>query len=151
MIEKLQNNNIEISNQIHSVFQLSYTVEAKLLDTTDFPPLKRPLESYLKSDNMFFGYLENTELAGIIEVEFTNKCTNINSLVVTPKFFRRGIAKKLLEFIFNRFDSELFIVETGVNNKPATELYKKLGFKEIKQWDTDFGIRKILFERRINN
>ncbi|WP_103866470.1 N-acetyltransferase [Aquimarina sp. I32.4] len=151
MIEKLQNNNVEISNQIHSVFQLSYTVEAKLLDATDFPPLKRPLESYLKSDNMFFGYLENRELAGIIEVEFTNKCTNINSLVVTPKFFRRGIARKLLEFIFNRFDSKLFIVETGVNNKPATGLYKKLGFKEIKQWDTDFGIRKILFERRINN
>ena len=151
MIEKLQNNNIEISNQIHSVFQLSYAIEAKLLDATDFPPLKRPLESYQKSDNIFFGYLENTELAGIIEIEFDNKCTDINSLVVNPKYFRRGIARKLLEFVFNRFDSSLFIVETGVNNKPATELYKKLGFKEIKQWDTDFGIRKILFERRINN
>lgn len=151
MIEKLQNNNIEVSNQIHSVFQLSYAVEAKLLDATDFPPLKRPLESYLKSDNMFFGYHENTELAGIIEVAFNNQCTDINSLVVNPKFFRRGIARKLLEFVFNRFDSKLFIVETGVNNKPATELYKKFGFKEIKQWDTDFGIRKILFERRINN
>lgn len=59
MIEKLQNINIEISNQIHSVFQLSYAVEAKLLDVTNFPPLKRPLESYLKSNNMFFGYLVN--------------------------------------------------------------------------------------------
>lgn len=38
----------------------------------------------------------------------------------------------------------------GVNNQPATELYKKLGFKEVKQRDTDFGIRKALFERRIN-
>lgn len=151
MIEKLQNNNLEISNQIHSVFQLSYAVEAKLLNATDFPPLKRPLESYLKSDNMFFGYLENTKLVGIIEIEFNNECTDINSLVVNPNFFRRGIARKLLEFVFNRFDSELFIVETGVNNKPATELYKNLGFKEVKQWDTDFGIRKILFERRINN
>lgn len=151
MIQKLENNKVEISNQIHSVFQLSYTVEAKLLNVTDFPPLRRPLESYLKSDNMFFGYLENTEITGIIELEYNNKCTDINSLVVHPKFFRRGIASKLLEFIFNRFDSKLFIVETGANNKPATELYKKLGFKEIKQWDTDFGIRKILFERRTND
>ncbi len=151
MIEKLQNNKIEVSKQIHSVFQLSYAVEAKLLNATDFPPLKRPLESYLKSDTMFFGYLENKELAGIIEIEYNNNYTDINSLVVNPKFFRRGIARKLLEFVFNRFDSKLFIVETGVNNKPATELYKKLGFKEVKQWDTDFGIRKILFERRINN
>lgn len=150
MIEKLQNINIEISNQIHSVFQLSYAVEAKLLDVTNFPPLKRPLESYLKSNNMFFGYLVNKELAGIIEIEHNNKYTDINSLVVNPTFFRRGIARKLLEFVFNSFDSKLFIVETGVNNRPANELYKKFGFKEVKQWDTDFGIRKILFERRIN-
>jgi len=149
MIEKLQNNNIEVSNQIHSVFQLSYAVEAQLLNATDFPPLKRTLDSYLESDNMFFGYLENKELAGIIEIKYDVDCTDINSLVVNPLFFRRGIAKQLLEFVFNRFDSKLFIVETGVKNKPATELYKKLGFKEIKQWDTDFGIRKILFERRI--
>ena len=151
MIEKLLNKKIEISNQIHSVFQLSYAVEAKLLDVTDFPPLKRPLESYLKSDNMFFGYLENKEIAGIIEIEHNKNCTDINSLVVNPNFFRRGIARKLLEFVFNRFDSKLFIVETGTNNEPATKLYKKLGFKEIKQWDTEFGIRKILFEKRINN
>ena len=151
MIEKLQNNNIEISNQIHAVFQLSYAVEAKLLDADDFPPLKRPLESYLKSDNVFFGYIENTELAGVIEIEFADKYLDINSLVVNPRFFRRGIARKLLEFIFNRFESKLFIVETGVNNKPATELYRKLGFKEIKQWDTDFEIRKIQFERRVTN
>lgn len=150
MIEKLQNINIEIANQIHSVFQLSYAVEAKLLDVTNFPPLKRPLESYLKSNNMFFGYLVNKELAGIIEIEHNNKYTDINSLVVNPTFFRRGIARKLLEFVFKRFDSKLFIVETGVNNRPANELYKKVGFKEIKQFDTAFGIRKILFERRIN-
>jgi len=151
MIEKLQNNEIEVSKKIRSIFQLSYKIEAKLLDTTDFPPLKRPLESYLKSDNMFFGYRENTELAGIVEIEYTNKYTDINSLVVHPKFFRRGIARKLLEFIFNRFESKLFIVETGVNNEPATQLYKKLGFKEIKQWNTDIGIRKVLFERRIKD
>ena len=66
-------------------------------------------------------------------------------------FFRLGITRKLLEFVLNRFDSNLFIVETGVNNKQAIELYKNIGFKEVIQWDTDFGIRKVLFERRINN
>ena len=151
MIKKLENNDIETSSQIHSVFQLSYAVEAELLKANDFPPLKRPLESYLKSGNAFYGYFENNELAGIIEVERTDKHIDINSLVVNPKFFRRGIGRKLIEFTFNRFDSKLFIVETGVKNKPATELYKKLGFKEIKQWNTDFGIRKVLFEKRTNN
>lgn len=151
MIKKLQNNDLEISNQIYSVFQLSYAVEAERLGINDFPPLKRPLESYLESSNDFYGYLENNELAGVIEVERTEKHIDINSLVVKPKFFRRGIGRKLIEFTFNRFDSKFFIVETGVKNKPATELYKKLGFKEIKQWNTDFGVRKILFEKRMDN
>ncbi len=151
MIKKLQNNKVEVSNQIHSVFQLSYAVEAKLLNATDFPPLKRPLENYLKSDTMFFGYIENKELAGVIEIEHNNNCTDINSLVVNPMFFRRGIARKLLEFVFDTFDSTLFIVETGLENGPATQLYTKLGFKEVNQYDTDHGIRKIKFEKRVNN
>jgi ribosomal protein S18 acetylase RimI-like enzyme len=66
--------------------------------------------------------------------------------VVSPRFFRQGIASKLMEFTFNRFDSYLFIVETAVANKPACKLYKKLGFTETDQWDTDHGIRKVKFE-----
>ena len=151
MIKKLQNNDLETSLQIHSVFQKSYAVEAELLKTNNFPPLKRPLESYIKSSNDFYGYFDNNELAGVIEVERTDKHTDINSLVVKPKFFRRGIGRKLMEFTLNRFDSKIFIVETGVKNEPANELYKKLGFKEVKQWNTDFGIRKILYEKRIYN
>jgi ribosomal protein S18 acetylase RimI-like enzyme len=149
MIKKLQNNKIEISNQIHLVFQVSYAVEAELLNATNFPPLKRSIESYQKSKNTFFGYFEDKELAGVIEIEQTNIHIDIHSLVVNPDFFRRGIAKQLLEFIFNTFDSTLFIVETGAENKPAIELYKKHGFIEVKQWDTDFGIRKVSFNKTI--
>ena len=151
MIKKLQNKNIEIAYQIHTVYQLSYGVEAKLLGATDFPPLKRPISSYLESDNMFFGYFEGSEIAGILEIELSDLAIEINSLVVSPSFFRRGIARKLLAFIFEGLDSNLIKVETGVKNQPATELYKKLGFKEVKQWDTDFGIRKVLFEKRMDN
>ena len=151
MIERLQNNDIEISKKIRSVFQLSYNIEAKLLNATDFPPLKRSLENYANSNTEFFGYLKDQELAGVIEIEHNTNFTHINSLVVDPCFFRQGIAKKLMEFVFNTFDSNLFIVETGLENGPATELYKKFDFKEVKQWDTDHGVRKIKFERRINN
>ena len=66
MIKRLQNNDIEISNKIRAVFQVSYKVEAKLLKATDFPPLKRPLEDYVISKNTFFGYLKDKELVGVI-------------------------------------------------------------------------------------
>ncbi|MFT5215982.1 MAG: ribosomal protein S18 acetylase RimI-like enzyme [Glaciecola sp.] len=151
MIERLQNKDIDISNKIRSVFQLSYAVEAKLLNATDFPPLKRSLESYLKSDNDFFGYLKNQEISGIVEINHNDSFTHIQSLVVNPEFFRQGIGRKLMEFVINSFDSNLFIVETGVENGPATLLYKKIGFKEVKQWDTKYGIRKIKFELKVNS
>lgn len=43
------------------------------------------------------------------------------------------------------------MVETGVENEPASLLYKKMNFREVKQWDTPFGIRKIRFEREGDN
>ena len=72
-------------------------------------------------------------------------------MVVDPVFFRQGIARKLMEYVFNTFDSKLFVVETGLENGPATKLYKKFDFKEVKQWNTDHGVRKIQFERIINS
>lgn len=151
MIEKLENNNIETAKKIRSVFQSSYKVEAKLLKAVDFPPLKRTLENYINSSTAFFGYIKNKELAGVIEINHNSDFTSINSLVVDPNFFRQGVAKRLMEFVFNTFDSNLFVVETGLENAPASALYKKFGFKEVKQWDTNHGIRKIKFEYRQNN
>ena len=151
MIERLKNNDLEISKKIRSVFQLSYKVEAKILNATDFPPLKRSLENYVNSNTAFFGYLKNQELAGVIEIEHNDNFTHINSLVVDPGFFKQGIARKLMEYVINTFDSKLFVVETGLENGPATKLYKKFDFKEVKQWNTNHGIRKIKFERRINS
>ncbi len=147
MIKKLQNNDAEVSKKIHSVFQVSYAVEAKLLNATDFPPLKRSIANFVESRTAFYGYFVAEKLAGVIEIEHNASFTSINSLVVAPNFFRRGIGSQLIKFVFNTYNSEQFVVETGLENGPATKLYKSFGFKEVKQWDTDFGIRKIKFER----
>lgn len=136
---------------MRSVFQSSYKIEAKLLNAADFPPLKRSLENYVNSTTEFFGYRIDQEIVGIIEIETAKYFTHIDSLVVEPRYFRQGIARKLLEFVLNNFSSNLFVVETGLKNEPATELYKKFDFKEVKQWNTDHGIRKIKFERRMKN
>lgn len=150
MIKRLNNKDQEVSKQIKVVFQASYAVEAKLLNAIDFPPLKRSLESYIKSENDFYGFIDKEELAGVIEINTNKNKTHIQSLVVHPIFFRQGIARKLMEFVLNYYTSDTFMVETGVENEPASLLYKKMDFKEVKQWDTPFGIRKIRFEKRIN-
>jgi predicted GNAT family N-acyltransferase len=45
----------------------------------------------------------------------------------------------------------LFVVETGLANEPASKLYRKFGFTEVKIWDTDHGIRKIKFELKVTS
>jgi ribosomal protein S18 acetylase RimI-like enzyme len=149
MIEKLKNSDLLIAKKIQIVFQASYKIEAKLLNATNFPPLQRTLENYIQSKTAFYGYSKNGELAAVAEMNTDNDFILIRSLVVHPDFFRRGIAGKLIEFIFDTFDSDLFIVETGLANGPATKLYEKYGFVAVHQWDTDFGIRKVKFEKRI--
>jgi N-acetylglutamate synthase-like GNAT family acetyltransferase len=151
MIERLEHKELEIAKKIRAVFQVSYKIEAKLLNATYFPPLKRPLEDFTESTTAFYGFSKEGELAGVVEIDHNNHFTLIRSLVVNPVFFRQGIAGKLVAFVFDTFDSNLFVVETGLANGPATQLYIKYGFTEVKQWDTEHGIRKIKFEKRTVN
>ncbi len=150
MIKKLQHTNLQTAKQIRVVFQASYAIEAKLLKAVDFPPLKRTLENFVESRTAFYGYFKDQELTAVVEINHTSQFTHIQSLVVHPEFFRQGIASKLIDFVFEQYDSNLFVVETGVDNGPATQLYLNAGFIEVKQWNTEFGIRKVKFEKTIN-
>lgn len=147
MIEKLQHKELEVSKEIRAVFQASYAVEARILKATNFPPLKRVLAHFLESNTIFFGYKKKKKLIGVIEISHKKNDTHINSLVVAPLFFRKGIASELIQYIIDRYHSNLLTVETGVLNIPASLLYQKFQFKEVKQWETDHGVRKVKFER----
>jgi len=146
MIKKLDHTNLAIATKMHIVFQESYSIEAKLLNAINFPPLQRPLQSYIESTTTFFGYHIKDEIVGIIEVSPKEKTTHINSLVVSPHFFRQGIGRNLIDYTLQNFSSKIFTVETGLENIPASKLYTSFHFKEVKQWDTDHGVRKIRFK-----
>lgn len=147
MIKQLNNKDAIIAKKIREVFQVSYVIEAKLLNAKIFPPLNRTLDDFTKSETQFYGYWKNEALAAVIEIRYNQNSTLIQSLVVDPIFFRQGIAGKLINFVFENYNSKIFNVETGLANLPAIKLYERYGFVEIKQYDTDIGIRKIRFEK----
>ena len=147
MIIKINNKKKEIANQIRDVFQVSYAVEAKLLNAVDFPPLKRTKFQFLNSNTEFYAYYINKDIAGIIELDDNKDSKHIQSLVVHPKYFRKGIGRKLVQFVLQTHMSLLFTVETGADNYPAIQLYKSLGFEQDSEFDTDHGIKKVSFKK----
>ena len=147
MIKKLDNTDVTIGEQIYTVFQNSYKIEAKLLNATNFPPLKRTVKEFTESNTKFFGYFKDNHLAAVIELIIKPEYIHIRSLVVEPIFFKQGIASELIKFTFKKFDSILYIVETGQKNYPAIKLYEKHGFKLVKEWLTDINIMKVKLEK----
>lgn len=143
MITKLENSNDTIANKIHAVFQRSYKVEAQLINVIDFPPLSRSTKNIANSKTEFYGFIDNNSLAAIIEIEIVEKQLDIHSLTVDPKYFRKGIADKLINYVLNKFDINIAIVETAVVNKPAINLYEKHGFLEYRRWTPSHGIEKL--------
>lgn len=147
VIKTLEHTNQDIAIAIRSIFQVSYTIEAKLLKAINFPPLKRKLDEFINCNNTFYGYYVNETLAAVIEIKQDDKTTHIQSLVVHPYFFRKGFAQKLINFIFETYNSTMFTVETGAANLPACKLYEKTGFTQTKKWMTEHDIIKVHYKK----
>ncbi|MGB0896139.1 MAG: GNAT family N-acetyltransferase [Flavobacteriaceae bacterium] len=149
MIQRIDHTNIYVAKAIYDIFQVSYAVEAELLNTTNFPPLQRQTHEFLTSLNSFYGYYINDVLVAVTEIKPHDSSTHIQSLVVHPEYFKQGIAQKLISFVFDSYNSKLFTVETGKDNFPACQLYQKVGFLKTKTWLTEHDIMKVRFEKLI--
>ena len=146
MIKQVNNKSFQIAEKIYHLFQSSYLIEAKILAVEDFPPLNRTINNIINSVNNFYAFFSNKNFIAIIEIDCKGQSTHIQSLVVSPVFFRKGIGNKMVDFALKKYSPSLFSVETGVDNAPARSLYEKYGFLEVKQWDTDHNIKKVRYE-----
>jgi len=143
MITKLENSNKIISDIIYTIFQNAYKIEGQLIGTLNFPPLLRSVKDIVNSKNDFYGFSDNNSIAAIIEIVIKDKHIDIHSLTVDPKYFRKGIADKLISYILDTFEFTEVTVETAIVNMPAINLYKKHGFVEFKRWTPSHGIEKL--------
>ena len=147
MIQRIEHRVREEANEIRRIFQISYKIEAQLLGAKNFPPLERPISAFEHCANEFFGFYEEEKLIAVIEMKKEENAMHIQSLVVDPSHFRKGIARKLITFILNHFDSHQFTVETGENNPPARKLYEGFGFHLVKTYVAAENITKVRYHR----
>jgi ribosomal protein S18 acetylase RimI-like enzyme len=132
----------------------SYRVEADLIGFDDIPPLKDGIHSLREAEETFYGFYvhENDKptLAGAISYSREGCIVTICRMMVHPNFFRRGIARSLLQHIL--MDQQLngatrFIVSTGTENLPAIQLYESFGFAVRRVFTVPPGISLTTFER----
>ena len=102
---------------------------------------------FINSSSEFYAYYESNDITGVVEIKNEQDLTHIQSLVVYPKYFRKGIGRELVQFILDKYMSKIFTVETGLDNYPAIKLYTSLDFIQQDQWDTNHGVRKVRLKK----
>ena len=132
MIHKLLPSSYEVAISILNVQLPAYKIEADFLNSTAIPRLYDTVNDIQNCDETFYGYFSENKLVGFISFIQEEELIDIHRLVVSPNFFQKGIATKLLLYIFNMFSSSMtYIVQTGKANTPALALYKKHSFIEV--------------------
>ena len=137
-----------IAEEIRLLMFASYQVEADLLGAADFFPLSRTAHHIATAEVLFWGIYEEGVLAAVLELEDLDPThAHINSLVVHPAHFRRGMASALLQQIIHQRPTQRLTVSTGVLNHPALALYAAQGFAVERHWATPDGIAMVTLGR----
>ncbi len=103
-------------------------------------PWSKPM--FLSENQSFLLALTEGKIAGYLCYSTVVDECHILNVAVKPCFRKSGIALSMLEKLFDLAESSginFFYLEVSNKNKPAINLYKKLGFKEL-------GIRKRYYE-----
>ena len=150
MIIQINNSDQIIAQDIYSLFQRGYQVEATVIGVEDFPPLQRSLKQIATASTRFHGLLRDEQLVSVIESGVENQVLVIHSVVVDPAYFRRGAASQLLKFVLSSSEYSEATVETAAVNHAAITLYQKHGFAIDNHFTPSHGIEKVAMSLSIN-
>lgn len=90
-----------------------------------------------------YAILEEKEIISVIEVmsSFNRKLAYIYGLFTSPKYRKKGMAHKLLDFVLNdlkKENIEKVQLTTGINNKEANKLYEDFNFKIVELLENEY-------------
>jgi ribosomal protein S18 acetylase RimI-like enzyme len=131
---------LDCRTQLFGLWRRAYQVEANLLGRDDFPPLRVSLSALTTRPGTFYGLVEEGRLVGAIEVEEVGaKARQISALVVEPDCVRRGLGRRLVNFVLEDAPGRV-LVSTSAANTPALALYGSVGFRKTKTFVSSEGI-----------
>jgi ribosomal protein S18 acetylase RimI-like enzyme len=130
-----------IARSVLALQRESYAVEAALIGSDGIPQLTETLEELRGAGLDWLGTFDETGLTGAVSWMILDDGTvDIHRLVVAPRAFRRGIASALLDELDARFANRPTLVSTGRGNGPALELYRRRGFRVVREREAIPGL-----------
>ncbi|MBT2292455.1 GNAT family N-acetyltransferase [Paenibacillus albidus] len=145
--------NLQDESTIDDLWSLqhkAYRLEAELIGFHEIPPLMETRDMLKGASEVFYGCWDNNgELMGAVAIaeEQPGQLT-VTRMMVNPEHFRKGIASRLLEYVFEQYSHmALFIVSTGRKNTPAVQLYTRHGFVAAGVVEVVPGVELVEFHR----
>jgi ribosomal protein S18 acetylase RimI-like enzyme len=100
-----------------------------LIGYPELPPLRETVEDILNTPEQFLVYQDAGQIAAVLSYAQADENLEIGRLLVSPSYFRRGIASQLLMYLEQLHPMYRKItVSTAEANQPAIRLYQKHGF-----------------------
>lgn len=128
----------------------AFQYEAQIYQRNDLPALKQNLES-IQTDFQKYDYYKATcknELAGAVRSKTLNSSCVIERLMVSPKFQKKGVGRKLMDFVeSNQQNIEKFELITGRKSLNNIQFYEKRGYKKIEEFYTEAGVDLVKMEK----
>ena len=123
-----------------TIQKLAYRIEADLIGFDGIPQLYQTIQDLRTSGETFIGYFVDEVLAGVLSYSIDEHILDIGRLVIHPDYFRRGIARQLVDYALEIPDIKCWEVATGAGNHPARRLYEGLGFDLIEEISLSVGV-----------
>ena len=104
----------------------------KILNYSHYNPTKEKLlnliKKYCEEESIYpFACFFEDEISGVIVVKkLQDRIYEIIDIAVKPKYRKRGIASRLINYIIKNFDIKILYAET---DDETVEFYRKYGFK----------------------
>jgi len=149
---QIETASIDDANKILNIQKEAFLDQALIYNNYQIPPLTQSLDSIENEFNekTFLKVVSKGQIIGSVRFNDIDGYVTVDRIVVMPEHQNQGIGTMLLKEIESRVPNAVaFQLFTGNKSKRNIHLYKKMGYKIVKEETTDQGIGLLHMEKRI--